>query len=115
MKEDRFTAITLYTVKELSQLLKVSQRSIYRWIEEGKLHAYILGDGFFVSDKQKAKVVIPEWAVKEFLKLNTPPETLERLKKHENFLKETLLKLQSEKNPNIIQQSLTKIISLILN
>lgn len=113
--ESNIKTITLYTVKELSQLLKVSQRSIYRWIEEGKLHAYILGDGFLTSERQKTKVVIPDWALKEFLKLNTPDETIDKLKKHQNLLLETLRKLQKEKDPKTLQENLIQIINIILN
>jgi len=34
--------ITLYTVKEVASLFRKSERTVYRWIEEGKLRAYLL-------------------------------------------------------------------------
>jgi len=112
---ENHTIIKLYTVKEISEILKVSERSIYRWIEEGKIHAYILGEGISISRTNRAKVLIPDWAVKEFLHLNTPDETIEKLKKHQDILLETIQKIKKENNLQNIQKALTQIINIILN
>lgn len=112
---ENHTIIKLYTVKEISEFLKVSERSIYRWIEEGKIHAYTLGEGILASRTNRARVLIPEWALKEFLQLNTPDETIEKLKKHQDFILETLQRIQKETNPKNIHQIITQIIKLILN
>ena len=107
--------ITLYTVKEVAQLFRKSERTVYRWIEEGKLRAYLLGEGFSISRTNKTNVLIPEWALKEFIQINIPEGTIDKLKRHENILLETLKELQKEQNPKTLQESLTKIIDLILN
>ena len=33
-----------YTTQEAAQYLRVSIRTIYKWCQEGRLHAYILGE-----------------------------------------------------------------------
>ena len=38
-----------YTLKEITELLQVNIRSIYRWIDEGKLHATKIGRVWRVS------------------------------------------------------------------
>ena len=40
-----------YTLKELTELLQISLRSIYRWLDEGKLHATKVGRVWRVSKK----------------------------------------------------------------
>lgn len=37
------TEIKLYTLKEVEDILKVTQRTLYRYIKEGNLHAVKVG------------------------------------------------------------------------
>lgn len=57
----RMAEETLYTVAEVAQRLKIRPDSVRRFIREGTLRASRLGTG------PKAKMRIPESALKEFL------------------------------------------------
>ncbi len=52
----------LYTVDEVAQILRLSKRTIYTYIEFGYLRAIQVGE--------KKALRIPEDALQEFLKLN---------------------------------------------
>jgi excisionase family DNA binding protein len=52
----------LYTVDEVAQILRLSKRTIYSYIEFGYLRAIQVGE--------KKALRIPEDALQEFLKLN---------------------------------------------
>lgn len=41
--------IKIYTLKEVEDILKVTQRTLYRYIKEGKLQAVKVGKGWRVS------------------------------------------------------------------
>lgn len=109
------STIKLFTATETAKILKTSRNSIYRYIQEGKIHAYYLDDEdpFFREAGRRPKVLIPAWAIEEFLKLNTPDHTIEKLKKHKNLLKEWLTKYENEDNPEILKEALQKVISII--
>lgn len=50
----------LYTIDEVAEYLRVTRRTIYRYIEQGKLPAYKVGDSWRFSDE----------AIAEYLKNN---------------------------------------------
>jgi len=52
----------LYTVDEVAQILRLSKRTVYSYIEYGYLRAIQVGE--------KKALRIPEDALQEFLKLN---------------------------------------------
>ena len=52
----------LYTVKEVAQILRLSERTIYTYIEFGYLRAIQIGE--------KKSLRIPEDALREFLEVN---------------------------------------------
>jgi len=52
----------LYTVKEVAQILRLSERTIYTYIEFGYLRAIQIGE--------KKALRIPEDALHEFLEVN---------------------------------------------
>jgi excisionase family DNA binding protein len=52
----------LYTVKEVAQILRLSERTIYTYIEFGYLRAIQIGE--------KKALRIPEDALREFLEVN---------------------------------------------
>ena len=52
----------LYTVDEVAQILRLSKRTIYTYIESGYLRA--------IQVREKKALRIPEDALQEFLKLN---------------------------------------------
>lgn len=41
--------LELYTIEELTELLQVTQRTIYNWIKSGKLKAFKIGRGWRVK------------------------------------------------------------------
>ncbi len=47
----------LYSVKELASKLKVSERTIRRWIAEGKLTAYKIGYKIYISKDDVNKII----------------------------------------------------------
>ena len=111
-----FSQIKLFTPSEVSNILRVSRYSIYRWIYEGKIRAYFLDseDFFFRSGRgRRPRVLIPEFAIQEFLKVNTTDETIEKLNHHQDFLKETLKKLEKETDPKTIKKLLQIVTSLL--
>ncbi len=50
----------LYTIDEVAEYLRVTRRTIYRYIEQGKLPAYRVGDSWRFSDED----------ISEYLKKN---------------------------------------------
>ena len=52
----------LYTVKEVAQILRLSERTIYTYIEFGYLRAIQIGE--------KKALRVPEDALREFLEVN---------------------------------------------
>ncbi len=47
-----------YKTKEVAELLRVHEQTVYRWIRKGQLPSYKAGD----------RVLIPQESVSEFLK-----------------------------------------------
>lgn len=45
-----------YTLKEIETDLKVSRRTLYRWIKEGKLEAYKVGGNWRVAEESLSKM-----------------------------------------------------------
>lgn len=41
----------LYTLQEVSRLLKVSERTLYRWIKDGKLKAVKVGRHWRIKEE----------------------------------------------------------------
>ena len=42
---------TIYTLREVEEIMGVSQRTLYRWIETGKLKAFKAGGTWRVSEE----------------------------------------------------------------
>ena len=42
---------TYYTLQEVAEQLKVSYRTVYRWVRSGELSAYQLGQEWRITDK----------------------------------------------------------------
>lgn len=61
--------IKIYTVQELTELLKVTQRTLYRYIKAGQLKTIKLGREYRVTED----------ALKEFLEKGTEKNYLEKL------------------------------------
>jgi len=54
------TSNTMYTLKEVAEILGVSKRTVRRYIQEGYLPAYRLGDRFIkVSEKDLNEFLKP--------------------------------------------------------
>lgn len=98
-----------YTVEEVAMFLRVSPRTVYRWIDEGKIFAYHLSEPF----EGKSKKIIPHRAIKEFLQKNTPSHSIQKLKQNKNLLKELLQKLNKENDISKIKESLQMLTTLI--
>ena len=98
-----------YTVEEVAQILRVSPRTVYRWIEEDKIFAYHLSQAL----EGKAKKIIPDWAIREFLQKNTPQTTIEKLKHNKNFVKNIVKNLNKETNIEKIKESLNLLLTLV--
>lgn len=41
----------LYTLQEVAQILKVSERTLYRWLKDGKLKAHKVGRHWRVKEE----------------------------------------------------------------
>lgn len=98
----------LYTVKEAATLLGVSERTIYRWIEEEKIKAVKLG---FAS--VQSRMMIPQSAITQFLQENTTTTTIEKLTGKKDFLKEFIKKLDTAKDIKQIKERLQLILQTI--
>ena len=61
--------IKIYTVQELTEVLKVTQRTLYRYIKAGQLKTIKLGREYRVTEE----------ALKEFLEKGTERNYLEKL------------------------------------
>ena len=61
--------IKIYTVQELTEVLKVTQRTLYRYIKAGQLKTIKLGREYRVTEE----------ALKEFLEKGTEKNYLEKL------------------------------------
>ena len=61
--------IKIYTVQELTELLKVTQRTLYRYIKAGQLKTIKLGREYRVTED----------ALKEFLEKGTERNYLKKL------------------------------------
>lgn len=46
-----------YTLKEVSEMLKVSMTTIYRYVESGKLGAVKIGNSYRVTDEDLRKFI----------------------------------------------------------
>ena len=42
---------TYYTLPEVAEKLKVSRRTVYRWVQAGELPAYRLGGEFRITER----------------------------------------------------------------
>jgi excisionase family DNA binding protein len=42
---------TYYTLPEVAEKLKVSRRTVYRWVQAGELPAYKLGGEFRITER----------------------------------------------------------------
>ncbi len=46
---------TYYTLPEIAEKLKVSRRTVYRWVQAGELPAYKLGGEFRITERDLEK------------------------------------------------------------
>lgn len=46
----------LYTLQEVAKILKVSERTLYRWIKDGKLKAHKVGRNWRVKEEDLKKL-----------------------------------------------------------
>jgi excisionase family DNA binding protein len=60
---EKFEMTRLYTVREVAEYFKVSERTVYGWIEMGYLRAIKVG-----SLDGKGTVRVPEDALEEFIR-----------------------------------------------
>lgn len=56
---------TLYTVKEVAGILRVNRKTIYNWIDQGKIRAVK-----FTENQKNRYVRIPESAINKFIVQN---------------------------------------------
>ena len=78
--------INLFTVKEVAEILRVNERTVYRYVEEGFLMAYKFNDGNF----KKSRIVIPDFALRKFLENHSSDTTVDYIMKNKDFLKEII-------------------------
>lgn len=57
-EDGRYDPLELLTVREVCGIAKVSQRTVYRWISDGELHAVHLG----------RQVRVPRAALEDFIR-----------------------------------------------
>lgn len=53
----RMTELKLYTLKEISELLKVTQRTLLSYLKEGKLKGQKIGGKWIISDENLHKFI----------------------------------------------------------
>ena len=56
---------TLYTVKEVAGILRVNRKTIYNWIDQGRIRAVK-----FTENQKNRYVRIPESAIQNFIVQN---------------------------------------------
>ena len=56
---------TLYTVKEVAGILRVNRKTIYNWIDQGRIRAVK-----FTENQKNRYVRIPESAIQKFIVQN---------------------------------------------
>ena len=56
---------TLYTVKEVAGILRVNRKTIYNWIDQGRIRAVK-----FTENQKNRYVRIPESAINKFIVQN---------------------------------------------
>ncbi len=98
-----------YTVSETAKILRVSTKTVYRWIEMGNLRAVKVEEG--LGNQVKPHIVVPKKALKEFIENHLTIGELKVLINH----KELIAKLFKSDNVEEIKKTAEFIYNQLLN
>lgn len=60
MQFSRLTDIKIYTMKEVSELLKVTERTLYNYIKSGKFKAKKIGGKWMITEENLKRFIDEE-------------------------------------------------------